>query len=135
MPRITNPEVSYNLPHKYLGVFGMIWLSFLIMSIYTGFKTFDLLGLTFTVSVLTYPFTYIFSDIFTEVYGYRISRKIVWTGFLCVAITATVGYVYNLVPGSATFTDEYSFNLVFGSAPTIVLFLIAGFFWVRQLIL
>src|SRR4051812_41172002 len=30
---------------------------------------------------LLFPITYIFGDTFTEVYGYRASRRAIWTGF------------------------------------------------------
>ena len=35
---------------------------------------------------LLFPITYIFGDIFTEVYGYGASRRAIWLGFFACAI-------------------------------------------------
>ena len=74
-----DPKISYQANHKYLGIFGMLWITFLIMSTYTSLKTFMIFGLEFSVALIAYPVTYIFADIFTEVYGYKVTRKVVWT--------------------------------------------------------
>ncbi len=35
---------------------------------------------------LLFPLTYIFGDVFTEVYGYGASRRAIWIGFLASAL-------------------------------------------------
>jgi uncharacterized integral membrane protein (TIGR00697 family) len=131
---ITDPKITYDLPHKYLGIFGMIWVSFLLMTSFTTIKTFDLFGLIFAAAALGYPITYIFSDIFTEVYGYKVSRKIVWSGLICVMITTVVATLYTYIPPSQYFgqTENEAFNLIFRSSPiiafaTIMAFLVGEF--------
>src|SRR6516164_3301858 len=42
---------------------------------------------------LLFPITYIFGDVFTEVYGYGASRKAIWLGFLENALLALMGLV------------------------------------------
>ena len=34
-------------------------------------------------AVVVFPFSYIFGDILTEVYGYQQARQVIWLGFLC----------------------------------------------------
>lgn len=82
----------------------------------------------FTVSILTYPFTYIFSDIFTEVYGYRVSRKIVWTGLLCLILASLIAYVYSIVPPSSSFENNEAFNLIFKLSPILAIATVCSFF-------
>ncbi|MBK7294135.1 MAG: VUT family protein [Holophagaceae bacterium] len=52
----------------------------------TDFGTIHLFGwrwhLIFSGAQLLFPITYIFSDIFTEVYGYGGSRRAIWIAFL-----------------------------------------------------
>src|SRR3990167_8880668 len=110
---ITNPVVSASRPHRLLGIFGMIWLTFLLLVTFTQLKTFSVGSFVFSVGVITYPFTYIFSDIFTEVYGYRVSRKVVWTGFVCVLIASLVTYLYSIVPPSDSYTYNEAFRSIF----------------------
>lgn len=40
----------------------------------------------FPGALIFFPVTFIISDILTEVYGYKISRAIIWGGFICNAI-------------------------------------------------
>jgi uncharacterized integral membrane protein (TIGR00697 family) len=119
-PLIKNPEESARQAHKYLSIFGMIWVSVLILSTFTALKTFYVYSFVFTVGVIIYPLVYIFADIFTEVYGYRVTRKIVWTGFACSLFVATVAYLYTLIP-NASFEHDVAYNLIFRAAPIIAL--------------
>ena len=38
-----------------------------------------------------FPITYIFGDVFTEVYGYAASRRAIWIGFMASALLAVLG--------------------------------------------
>ncbi len=126
---ITDPVVSANHPHKYLTVFAMLWVMFLLLTMFTTLKTFELFGFVFFAAIIAYPMTYIFSDIFTEVYGYRVSRKIIWTGFACMFISSVLAYLYTLIPPSQYFTpaENDAFNLIFRASPFIALAAIVGF--------
>lgn len=125
---ITDPAVSAQKPHKYLGIFGMIWVTILLIGMFTAAKTFSIGSVVFSVAILAYPFTYLFADIFTEVYGYRVTRKIVWTGFGCMLLASTIAYIYTLVPSTESFTDNDAFNLIFKASPIIALASIIAFF-------
>lgn len=124
---ITDPVISAQHPHKYLGVFGMLWVTVLLVGTFTSLKTFHLWGFVFSVGAIAYPFVYIFADIFTEVYGYRITRKIVWTGFVCMLLSAILTSIYSYVP-SPGFEYNEAFNLIFRSAPIVAIGLIVAFF-------
>ena len=125
---ITDPAISASRPHKYLGIFGMLWIMFLLLSVFTAPKTFSLGSLVFTVSILTYPFTYIFSDIFTEVYGYRVSRKIVWTGLFCLVLASIIASIYSIIPPSSSFEYNDAFNLIFKLSPILAIATVCSFF-------
>lgn len=128
MQPITDPIVAASHPHKYLGIFGMLWVTFLIIAMFTAPKTFSIGSTVFTISILAYPLTYIFADIFTEVYGYRVTRRIVWTGFACVMIASIVTYLYSLIPPSASYPDNDAFRLIFKASPIIAIATVLAFF-------
>jgi uncharacterized integral membrane protein (TIGR00697 family) len=124
---LQDPKVTAILPHKYLGALGMIWVTILITGAFTSIKTFTIFGWTFAVAALAYPFVYIFADIFTEVYGYRVTRKIVWTGFLCMLIATSIASLYTYIP-SDNFKYNDAFNALFRSSPIVAIgFIIAAF--------
>jgi uncharacterized integral membrane protein (TIGR00697 family) len=55
--------------------------------------------LAFDAGTLLFPVSYIFGDVLTEVYGYRRSRRVIWTGFACLAAAALVLWVVRVLPG------------------------------------
>lgn len=95
---------------------------------FTALKTFSMFGLEFSVAMIAYPVTYIFSDIFTEVYGYRVTRKIVWSGFGAVFLVSLFAYIYSIVPPSSDFASDDAFKLIFQSAPPVIIAQIVSFF-------
>lgn len=124
---ITDPAVSASQPHKYLGIFGMLWVTVLLVGVFTSLKTFHLWGFVFSVGVIAYPFVYIFNDIFTEVYGYRVTRKIVWTGLASMLLATVLTSIYSYVP-SPGFEYNEAFDLIFRAAPIIAIGSIVSFF-------
>jgi uncharacterized integral membrane protein (TIGR00697 family) len=58
--------------------------------------------LAFDAGTILFPISYIFGDILTEVYGYQRSRRVIWAGFLCLALSALVFWVVSILPGEAT---------------------------------
>lgn len=78
-----------------------------------------------------FPFSYIFGDVLTEVYGYARSRKVIWAGFAGAAFAAVMSYVIVHIP--STLSDDYqkslqtSLELVFGSTIRIVLASLTAF--------
>ena len=57
--------------------------------------------LAFDAGTILFPVSYIFGDILTEVYGYRRSRRVIWVGFACLALTAVVLGIVRVLPGEA----------------------------------
>ena len=65
---------------------------------------FGVLGirLAFDAGTILFPISYIFGDILTEVYGYRRSRRVIWTGFFSLALAAFIFWIVGLLPGETT---------------------------------
>ena len=70
---------------------------------------FSVLGirLAFDAGTILFPISYIFGDILTEVYGYKRSRRVIWTGFFSLALAAFVFWVVGFLPGESTW-QEYA---------------------------
>lgn len=68
---------------------------------------FSLIGirLAFDAGTILFPISYIFGDILTEVYGYKRSRRVIWTGFISLALASFVFWIVGLLPGEATWQD------------------------------
>ncbi|HSD82900.1 MAG TPA: queuosine precursor transporter [Anaerolineae bacterium] len=59
------------------------------------------LRLSFDAGTLLFPISYIFGDILTEVYGYRRSRRVIWTGFAALGLMGVTLWLVRLLPGEA----------------------------------
>jgi uncharacterized integral membrane protein (TIGR00697 family) len=70
---------------------------------------------------LMFPLTYIFGDIFTEVYGYAASRRAIWHGFFASALLAAMGMIVVALPPAPEWHDQEAFARIFGFVPRIVI--------------
>jgi uncharacterized integral membrane protein (TIGR00697 family) len=78
-------------------------------------------------TLLLFPLTYIFGDVLTEVFGFAVSRRVVWYGFGMNALAAIIFAAAVAMPYSPDFTTQREFATVLGSVPGLVLASLVGF--------
>jgi hypothetical protein len=95
---------------------------------------FGLLGLpmAFDAGTILFPVSYIFGDILTEVYGYKRSRRVIWAGFACLALSAVIFWIVSAMPGEATwqgYAGDAAYTAILGGMSTggIVFGSLAGY--------
>ncbi|MCU1322767.1 MAG: hypothetical protein JWM43_2416 [Acidobacteriaceae bacterium] len=71
-------------------------------------------------AVLLFPITYIFGDVFTEVYGFAASRRAIWLGFFGTALLYVMGAAVIALPSAPGWNNQQAFNVVFGFIPRIL---------------
>jgi uncharacterized integral membrane protein (TIGR00697 family) len=93
---------------RYLGTISTLFASILILSnVASSAKIVDLglslggLKFVFDGGTLLFPLSYVFGDIFSEVYGFKASRKVIWTGFACLALSSLFFMLLYILPGDA----------------------------------
>jgi uncharacterized integral membrane protein (TIGR00697 family) len=96
-----------------------------------GFSFFQV-RMAFDAGTLMFPIAYIFGDVLTEVYGYKQSRRVIWMGFFCLALSAVIFWIVRLMPGEATwqgYAGDAAYNAILGgmSSGGIVLASLAGY--------
>ncbi len=69
---------------------------------------------------ILFPLTYIFGDIFTEVYGYAGSRRAIWHGFLSTALLTALGMLIVSLPPAPGWNNQAAFESIFGFLPRLV---------------
>lgn len=106
-------NTASNRAYRYLDLVMALFITVLIVSnIASSAKIVDWgisigsLPLAFDAGTILFPISYIFGDVLTEVYGFRRSRRVIWTGFGCLAITAFVLWLVRLMPGEATWLQQ-----------------------------
>jgi uncharacterized integral membrane protein (TIGR00697 family) len=69
---------------------------------------------------LLFPITYIFGDIFTEVYGYGASRRAIWIGFGANILMTIVAAFVVWFPAAPEWQNQGAFETVFYTVPRFV---------------
>jgi len=73
--------------------------------------------LTFDAGTLLFPISYIFGDVLTEVYGFKRSRRVIWTGFGALALSALVLGIVSGLPGEAAwegYAGQAAYDAILG---------------------
>ena len=82
-------------------------------------KVFALGSLTLPGAVVIFPLSYILNDCFTEVWGYRKARLVIWSAFAMNFFVAITGQLVALLPGASFWDGAEHFNYVFSLAPKV----------------
>jgi uncharacterized integral membrane protein (TIGR00697 family) len=105
-----------------------------------GYRYFDLITALFVAVLLISnvasskilrlgPFiSYIFGDILTEVYGYRRSRRVIWTGFACAGLMVGVLALVGALPPAPGWQYQEAYEAILGTTPRIVLGSLLAYF-------
>jgi uncharacterized integral membrane protein (TIGR00697 family) len=111
---------------KRVVLLGMLFVTFLVVSNFTAFKVAEIqltsdFTLNFPAALIFFPLTYFFDDILTEVYGFKISRLIIWGGMVCSALVTFCTWIAVYLPASPvwdanTHHGSEAYALVFQSS-------------------
>jgi uncharacterized integral membrane protein (TIGR00697 family) len=105
---------------KHLDLLIHIFVVVLMISNLVAPKIVAIGSLRFSGAQLMFPLTYIFGDIFTEVYGYAASRRAIWIGFLASALLAVMGLITVWLPPAPDWQGQEAFATVFYVLPRIL---------------
>jgi queuosine precursor transporter len=105
---------------KYLDSLVLVFVVVLLVSNLVAQKVCRLGPLTISGAELLFPITYIFGDVFTEVYGYQASRRAIWIGFFASALLSAAGAMAVALPADPGWHNQQAFETVFGLIPRFV---------------
>jgi len=105
--------------YKHLDVLTTTFVVILLVSNLVAQKICMIGPLAVSGAVLLFPVTYIFGDVFTEVYGFAASRRAIWLGTFGTALLYAMGVVVISLPGAPGWKNQQAFQIVFGFLPRI----------------
>ncbi len=109
-------------------IIGCLFVTCLLISNIIAGKLISIFGMVLPAAVILFPITYIFGDILTEVYGFKRSRLIIWTGFACNFLMAAVFMLTVALPHPDFWQGQNAYQLVLGMTPRVVVASLAGYF-------
>jgi queuosine precursor transporter len=119
LPRDLTPRDLRSFKH--FDVLLSIFIVVLLISNLVGQKICAIGPFLISGAQLLFPITYIFGDIFTEVYGYAASRRAIWLGFFASGLMAIMGVITVALPPAPGWPNQQAFATVFGVIPRLVI--------------
>jgi len=107
--------------YKYLDLiilFDVVMIT--IVNVISG-KIIQLSIYTLSAASPCIPITYIFGDIFIEVYGYKQARRATWLLMFTTILSAVIYQIVVLLPPALGFMGNEAYALVLGQVPRIVI--------------
>ena len=92
----------------------------LISNVITAKQVLLPFGITMTGAVFIFPITYILSDVFSEVYGYKWSRATCYFAFSMNLFMVIVFALVIKTPAPDYWTNQEAFAMVLGSTPRVM---------------
>ncbi len=106
--------------YKYYDMLVSAFVAVLMVSNIVAPKFIAIGWLRFSGAQLLFPITYIFGDVFTEVYGYSASRRAIWNGFFGCALLAAISMIVVALPPSPDWPHQQAYATVLGFVPRII---------------
>jgi len=107
---------------RYLDVVASFFVAILVVSniassakiVDAGISLFSV-PLAFDGGTLLFPLVYVLGDVLTEVYGFKTTRRVIWTGFAAMALSALVFFVLGVLPPEAFWEAESGGNMAYNA--------------------
>ena len=90
-------------------------------------KVISLGPFTLPAAIFVFPLSYIFGDILTEVYGYRVARRVIWLGFACNLIFVFFAWIGQILPSASFWGDQEAYKSILGRTPQLLAASLGGY--------
>lgn len=121
MPVAESSLLQSDHRYKYLDTLITLFVVVLILSNTIAAKFFAIGPLRISCAQMLFPITYIFGDVFTEVYGYGASRRAIWYGFFASFLFVALSFIAVVIPPAPEYRDQVAFETIFKPVGRIVL--------------
>lgn len=115
-------------PYNSLPIISGLFIAILLISNVTATKIIDIGPFTFDGGTLLFPLSYIFWDILTEVYGYKNSRRIIWTAIFSMLLFAILVSFIGMMPANPEWKMQESYDSILWTTGRIIGASIIAFF-------
>lgn len=121
MTNITTKSAISKFTGNYLWFLTLSYTVVIILANWFDVRLIRLFGLTTDAGTLLFPFTFLLSDLITEVYGFKQARRAVWCGFLFNLIFILYGQLVIHLPSPDYQTQNNAFDSLFTFNKRIIL--------------
>ena len=105
---------------RQLVIFIALFITCLITANVIAVKVISLGPFFLPAAIFVFPLSYIFGDILTEVYGYRLARRVIWLGFLCNLIFVFFVWLGQVLPAAPFWEGQEAYQRILGYTPRLL---------------
>ena len=96
-----------------------VYITCLLLSNLIAGKMMAIGNVTLPAAVILFPVTYILCDVFTEIYGYKNMRTVIWMGFGCSAFAVIIYMITIALPHPDFWGNQDAFATVLSTTPRV----------------
>ena len=124
-----NPFKNRRIDGTPLMVVTALFVTLYLVSNIMAVKVISIFGLFyFDAGTITFPFAYMLGDVLTEIWGYRIAKRIIWLTLLCNIIMVVCTAIGVGLPSPDYLSETANaYNHIFTYVPRIVVASLVGF--------
>ena len=120
-------DKSKNVSRLFMCI-GIVFVTCLLLSNLVAGKMWAVTeNITLPAAVILFPLTYIIGDVFTEVYGFRNARTIIWLGFACSFFAVLIYLLTIVLPHPGYWENQDAYSVVLGTTPRVAIASFAGY--------
>jgi uncharacterized integral membrane protein (TIGR00697 family) len=108
-------KVSY-----WLLVIACVFVTCLLTANIIAVKLILLFGFLVPAGIIVFPLSYLFGDVLTEVYGYSITRRVIWLSFGCNLLAVIAIFIGGLAPSAPFWHDQQAYTVILGFTPRLL---------------
>lgn len=97
--------------------FSIVFVVCLLLSNILATKLLRIGNYSVTAGVIVFPISYIINDIFSEVYGYNKTKKVIIFGFIMNIFMVIIFSIAIALPAPVWYENENAFEIILGSTP------------------
>lgn len=106
---------------RYLWFFTLTYTMVIVLANWFDPRFINIIGLDTDAGTLIFPFTFLLSDLITEVYGFKHARLAIWCGFLFNALFIIYGQTITYLPSPNYPTNNEMFDTLLAINIRIIL--------------
>lgn len=106
---------------SYFSQIGMIFVGLLLTANVIGEKPLLLGGFIIPAGLLVFPLTYLVGDVLTEVYGFALSRRVIWMGLICNLFMAFMCRLAISLPALESWEHNAAYARILGVSSKLML--------------
>jgi uncharacterized integral membrane protein (TIGR00697 family) len=115
-------NISYRLV-----IVTAVFITCLISANIIAVKVISLGPLILPAAIFVFPLSYIFGDVLTEVYGYRVARRVIWLGFVCNLLFVFFAWVGQVLPPASFWQNQDAYASILGYTPRLLIASFCGY--------